>query len=77
MEELINQLKSFLGDKALHIFKKGPAEVEVQIKGGENIEQLSVELKAHIVDLVDETTIAQIDIVDEKGNQVDHFALNQ
>lgn len=77
MEELVNQLKSFLGDKALHIFKKGPAEVEVQVRDVENVEQLSSDLKAHIVELADTTTIAQINIVDANGNQLDQFALNQ
>lgn len=77
MEELMNQIKLFLGNSAKNIFKKGPAEVEVVVNEGENGQQLSGNLKEHIVDLVDEDVIAKISFVDQSGNVIDSFSLNQ
>jgi hypothetical protein len=75
MEELINQIKLYLGNSAENVFKKGPAEIEVVVdKDGQ---QLSENLKAHILDLVNEDTIAEISFVDPSGNLIDSFSLNQ
>ncbi|AZI27411.1 MAG: hypothetical protein EOO20_14775 [Chryseobacterium sp.] len=77
MEELINQLKSFLGNRVEAVRAKGPAELEIVIGEMEDVERLSSELKAHIVELVDENTLAKIDFVTAEGKEIDSFSLTQ
>lgn len=77
MEELMNQIKAFLGNRAKNIFKKGPAEIEVVVNKGENAQQLSAHLKEHIIALVSEDAIAKISFVDQSGEITDSFSLNQ
>ncbi|OWK69684.1 hypothetical protein [Pedobacter sp. AJM] len=77
MEELMNQVKSFLGSKAQNIFKKGPAEIEIKVKEGVDAQKLAEDLKQHIVALISEDTIAMISLVDHREMPVDHFSLNQ
>ena len=77
MEELINQLKTFFGDRSKNIFKTGPAEIEIVISDYEDAAQLATELKAHIIKIIDENSIAKINIVNEGGDLVDSFSLNQ
>ena len=77
MEELINQLKKYLGNRVEEVRSKGPAEVEIVIGEMEDIDQLSAGLKAHIVEIVDEITLAKIDFVTPEGKELYSFALNQ
>ncbi|MFW0718615.1 hypothetical protein [Pedobacter sp. N23S346] len=77
MEELMNQIKAFLGNSAKNIFKKGPAEIEVVVNKGENAQQISEHLKEHIITMISEDAIAKISFVDQSGNVIDSFSLNQ
>lgn len=77
MEELINQLKQFFGEKAQRIEKKAPAEIDIVINDGYNINQLSTELQEHIINFVNEDTLAKINLLDKNNKEVDSFSLNQ
>lgn len=77
MEELVNQLKDFLGNRVEGVRQKGPAELEIVIGEMENVERLSAEIKAHILELVDENTLAKINFVTTEGKEIDSFSLTQ
>lgn len=77
MEELINQLKKYLGNRVEEVRSKGLAEVEIVIGEMEDVDQLSADLKTHIGGIVDEITLAKIDFVTPEGKELYSFALNQ
>jgi len=77
MEELIDQLNHFLGKRVESIKQKGPAEIEITVNKIEDVEGLSEELKDHIVEIIDENTLAKISFVAPNGQEVDSFSLNQ
>lgn len=77
MEELINQIKAFLGNRVEDVRQKGEAELEIVIGEMEDVERLSAELKAHILELVDENTLAKIDFVTDEGKEVESFSITQ
>ncbi|RZK17198.1 MAG: hypothetical protein EOO86_13160, partial [Pedobacter sp.] len=75
MKTLINTLKDFLGNRVEDVRQKGPAELEIVIREMENVERLSAEIKAHILELVDENTLAKINFVTTEGKEIDSFSL--
>lgn len=77
MKTLINTLKDFLGNRVEDVRQKGPAELEIVIREMENVERLSAEIKAHILELVDENTLAKINFVTTEGKEIDSFSLTQ
>ena len=77
MKTLINTLKDFLGNRVEDVRQKGPAELEIVIGEMENVERLSAEIKAHILELVDENTLAKINFVTTEGKEIDSFSLTQ
>ncbi|MCX2475021.1 hypothetical protein OQZ33_11825 [Pedobacter sp. MC2016-05] len=77
MEELINQLKKYLGNRVEEVRSKGPAEVEIVIGEMEDVDQISTDLKTHIGGIVDGITLAKIDFVTPEGKELYSFALNQ
>ena len=77
MEELINQIKAFLGNRVEDVRQKGVAELEIVIGEMEDVERLSAELKVHILELVDKNTLAKIDFVTDEGKEIDSFSITQ
>lgn len=77
MEELIRHLKDFLGNRVEAVNVKGPAEIDVIVNEKEDVESLSASLKSHIIDIVDENTLAKINLVSASGKVEDSFSLNQ
>ncbi|WP_231424138.1 MULTISPECIES: hypothetical protein [Pedobacter] len=77
MEELINQLKEYLGSRIEDVRRKGAAELEIVIGEMEDVDQLSTNLKAHILEIVDQDTIAKIDFVTPDGKELYSFSLAQ
>ncbi|GAA4205359.1 hypothetical protein GCM10022289_24640 [Pedobacter jeongneungensis] len=77
MEELIRQLKTFLGNSARAIKVKGPAEIDIVVNENENIEALLARLQAHIIEIVDENTLGKINLVSPDGELKESFSLNQ
>ncbi|PWS30173.1 hypothetical protein [Pedobacter paludis] len=77
MNELINQLNYFFGDKSLEINLIGPAEINIVLKDQDDAPQLSQDLQNHIVQIVNEDTLAKINFVNGEGKTLDSFALNQ
>lgn len=54
MENLIEQLKAFLGNRIMDLKIKGPAEVDILIDDEQPLEPLAAELRNHIIEIVDE-----------------------
>ena len=77
MEKLIEQLKAFLGNRIMDLKIKGPAEVDILIDDGQPVESLASELRNHIIEIVDENTLAKINFVRADGTLADSFSLNQ
>lgn len=77
MEELIAQLSAFLGNRVMAIESKGPAEIDIAVAESEDIAALSSDLQAHIVEIVDENSLAKINFVLSDGQVKDSFSLNQ
>jgi len=77
MEELINQLREFLGARVENVQRKGPAELEIIIGEMEDVEQLSTQLKTHIMELANQNTLAKIDFVTPDGKELYSFSLSQ
>lgn len=77
MEELTEQLKAFLGDRIHLVAIAGPAEINLIVAGGENVEALSTALQSHIVELADKNTLAKINLISLDGAVRDSFSLNQ
>jgi len=46
---------------------KGPAEVDILIDDGQPLESLASELRNHIIEIVDENTLAKINFVRADG----------
>lgn len=77
MEKLIEQLKAFLGNRIMDLKIKGPAEVDILIDDEQSLEPLASELRNHIIEIVDENTLAKINFVRAEGTLADSFSLNQ
>jgi hypothetical protein len=77
MEKLIEQLKTFLGNRIMDLKIKGPAEVDILIDDKQPLEPLASELRNHIIEIVDENTLAKINFVRADGTLADSFSLNQ
>lgn len=77
MEKLIEQLKAFLGNRIMDLKIKGPAEVDILIGDKQPLEPLASELRSHIIEIVDENTLAKINLVRADGTLADSFSLNQ
>jgi len=77
MDELINHLKEFLGNKVEDVRKKDIPELEIVIGEMEDVEGLAAEIKAEILHLVNETTLAKIDFVTPDGGEIYSFSLTQ
>lgn len=77
MENLIEQLKAFLGNIIMDLKIKGPAEVDILIDDEQPLEPLAAELRNHIIEIVDENTLAKINLVRADGTLADSFSLNQ
>ena len=77
MEKLIEQLKAFLGNRIMDLKIKGPAEVDILIDDKQPLEPLASELRNHIIEIVDENTLAKINLVRVDGTLADSFSLNQ
>lgn len=77
MEQLIEQLKAFLGNRITDLKIKGPAEVDILIDVKQPVEPLASELRNHIIEIVDENTLAKINFVRADGTLADSFSLNQ
>jgi hypothetical protein len=77
MEKLIEQLKAFLGNRIMDMKIKGPAEVDILIDDEQPLEPLASELRNHIIEIVDENTLAKINLVRADGTLADSFSLNQ
>ncbi|QPH40019.1 hypothetical protein [Pedobacter endophyticus] len=77
MEELINQLKAFLGERAQRIEAKGAAEIDIVVTEGYKIDQLALELEEQIINLVSEDTLAKINLLDQSKTVIRSFSLNQ
>lgn len=77
MEELIAQLKVFLGKRVRTIGIKGPAEINIIVAENENAAALSAELQQYVAEIVDANSLAKINVISPDGNVTDSFSLNQ
>ncbi|MGM9478101.1 hypothetical protein ACS5PU_16870 [Pedobacter sp. GSP4] len=77
MEELIVQLKAFLRRRIGRIEIKGAAEINLVLAENENPVTRSAELKAHVIEIIDESTLAKINLLSSSGGVLDSFSLNQ
>jgi len=77
MEELIAQLKTFLGSRISEIVRTGAAEIDLVVEENEDIEALSADLQSNIVALVGQNTLAKINLISADGEVKASFPLNQ
>lgn len=77
MENIIAQLQSKYKKQIVKIETIDKAEISIVLADGVNASAFSQELQNHLVEIIDELTILQINIVDAKGDVKDQFATNQ
>ena len=77
MEKIIAQLKSKYSNQIDYIDTIDNTEVSIHLAQGVEGTIFSQELKNQLVEIIDELTILQINIVDSNGDVVDNFATNQ
>ncbi|RZL43550.1 MAG: hypothetical protein EOO93_28325 [Pedobacter sp.] len=77
MEKIITQLQSKYNNEIDRIETIDKSEISIVLNNGVDSAAFSQELQNHLVEIIDELTILQINIVDAKGNVKDRFATNQ
>lgn len=77
MNELIEQLKEYLGTRVEDVRRKDTAELEIVIGEMEDVEALAADIKQHILEIVDENTLGKINFVTPDGEEVYSFSLTQ
>ena len=77
MEKIVTQLQSKYNNEIDRIETIDKSEISIVLNNGVDSAAFSQELQNHLVEIIDELTILQINIVDAKGNVKDRFATNQ
>lgn len=77
MEKIVTQLQSKYNNEIDRIETIDKSEISIVLNNGVDSAAFSQELQNHLVEIIDELTILQINIVDAKGNVKDRFAANQ
>jgi len=77
METLISRLKSKYQDQIKEIKTVDKAEISITIKSGIDAPTFSQDLQDHLVEIVDELTIVQVNVLAEDGKVLDSFSTNQ
>ena len=77
MEKIVTQLQSIYNNEIDRIETIGKSEISIVLNNGVDSAAFSQELQNHLVELIDELTILQINIVDAKGDVKNRFATNQ
>jgi len=77
MEKILTQLQSKYNTQINKIETFDNAEISIFLADGVNVSAFSQELQNHLVEIIDELTILQVNIVDAKGDLKDQFATNQ
>lgn len=77
MEKIITQLQSKYNTEINKIETIDKSEISIVLNNGVDSAAFSQELQNHLVEIIDELMIIQINIVDAKGNVKDRFATNQ
>ena len=77
MEKIVTQLQSKYNTEINKIETIDKSEISIVLNNGVDSAAFSQELQNHLVEIIDELTILQINIVDAKGNVKDRFATNQ
>lgn len=77
MDTLISKLKSKYQDQIKEIKTVEKAEISITIKSGIDAPEFSQDLQNHLIEIIDELTIVQIDVLSEDGKILDSFATNQ
>jgi len=77
MDTLILKLKSKYQDQIKEIKTVDKAEISITIRSGIDALAFSQDLQDHLVEIIDELTIVQVDILSEDGKVLDNFATNQ
>ena len=77
MEKIVTQLQSKYNNEIDRIETIDKSEISIVLNNGVDSAAFSQELQNHLVELIDELTILQINIVDAKGDVKNRFATNQ
>ncbi len=77
MDTLISKLKSKYHDQIKEIKTVDKAEISITIRSEVHAAVFSQDLQDHLVEIIDELTIVQVDILSEDGKLLDSFATNQ
>ena len=77
MEKIIAQLQSKYSTQIKKIDKIDKTEISIYLNDGVNAAEFSQDLQNHLIEIIDEFTILQVNIVDSKGDVKDQFASNQ
>ncbi len=77
MDTLISKLKSKYQNQIKEINTVDKAEISITIRSGIDASAFSQDLQDHLVEIIDDLTIVQVDILSEDGKVLDSFATNQ
>jgi len=77
MDTLISKLKSKYHNQIKEIKTVGKAEISIKIRSEVHAPGFSQDLQDHLIEIIDELTILQVDILSEDGKLLDSFATNQ